>query len=228
MTFDYNAYHHSIWKISLKHSRLLVLMSLCPLILGSRKLQQKLHVLALLFKNIFVVGIIEAHATWDSDSIHLSCIGFLFWWRRFMKLCWAQTGVFVLKIIDHEYHRLMMPILNMNITELKFFIIYLKWSINTFFFFFLISSQQKKSQQITFLSQNYERVYVFNIYSRLIKSLLQSEDEEDEVSIIQFKRAVNDGIITLWPDEDTRVFYECRMELRELLPSILFEVSTWA
>ncbi|EJW77186.1 cytochrome c oxidase subunit 1, partial [Wuchereria bancrofti] len=51
----------------------------------------------------------------------------------------------------------------------------------------------------------------------------QSEDEEEEVSALALSRALHEGTITVWPDEDTRQFYETRMELRQLVPAILFQ-----
>ncbi|VDN02864.1 unnamed protein product [Thelazia callipaeda] len=53
----------------------------------------------------------------------------------------------------------------------------------------------------------------------------QSEDEEEEISALALSRALQEGTITIWPDEDTRQFYETRMELRELVPAILFQES---
>ncbi|EFO26274.2 hypothetical protein LOAG_02196 [Loa loa] len=53
----------------------------------------------------------------------------------------------------------------------------------------------------------------------------QSEDEEEEVSALALSRALQEGTITIWPDEDTRQFYETRMELRQLVPAILFQES---
>ncbi|MCP9265961.1 Regulator of nonsense transcripts 2 [Dirofilaria immitis] len=53
----------------------------------------------------------------------------------------------------------------------------------------------------------------------------QSEDEEEEVSALALSRALQEGIITIWPDEDTRQFYETRMELRQIVPAILFQES---
>ncbi|KAK6110548.1 MIF4G domain family protein [Brugia pahangi] len=53
----------------------------------------------------------------------------------------------------------------------------------------------------------------------------QSEDEEEEVSALALSRALHEGTITVWPDEDTRQFYETRMELRQLVPAILFQES---
>ncbi|KAL3982246.1 MIF4G domain family protein [Acanthocheilonema viteae] len=53
----------------------------------------------------------------------------------------------------------------------------------------------------------------------------QSEDEEEEVSALALSRALQEGTITVWPDEDTRQFYETRMELRQIVPAILFQES---
>ncbi|MFH4978892.1 hypothetical protein AB6A40_005601 [Gnathostoma spinigerum] len=53
----------------------------------------------------------------------------------------------------------------------------------------------------------------------------QSEDEEEEISAQEISRALQDGIISVWPDEDTRQFYESRMELRQIVPAILFQDS---
>ncbi|OZC11153.1 hypothetical protein X798_01979 [Onchocerca flexuosa] len=53
----------------------------------------------------------------------------------------------------------------------------------------------------------------------------QSEDEEEEVSALELSRALQEGTITIWPDEDTRQFYETKMELRQLVPAILFQES---
>uniref|UniRef100_A0A0N5AUM2 MIF4G domain-containing protein n=1 Tax=Syphacia muris TaxID=451379 RepID=A0A0N5AUM2_9BILA len=53
----------------------------------------------------------------------------------------------------------------------------------------------------------------------------QSEDEEEEISTQQLGRALEEGTVSVWPDEDTRQFYESRMELRQMVPAILFEES---
>lgn len=53
----------------------------------------------------------------------------------------------------------------------------------------------------------------------------QSEDEEEEISAQQLGRALEEGTVSVWPDEDTRQFYESRMELRQIVPPILFQES---
>ncbi|VDM36735.1 unnamed protein product [Toxocara canis] len=53
----------------------------------------------------------------------------------------------------------------------------------------------------------------------------QSEDEEEEMSAMEMGRALQQGTLSIWPDEDTRQFYETRMELRQLVPAILFQES---
>lgn len=53
----------------------------------------------------------------------------------------------------------------------------------------------------------------------------QSEDEEEEISAQQMGRALQEGTLSVWPDEDTRQFYETRMELRQMVPAILFQES---
>uniref|UniRef100_A0A914ZPX4 MIF4G domain-containing protein n=2 Tax=Parascaris univalens TaxID=6257 RepID=A0A914ZPX4_PARUN len=53
----------------------------------------------------------------------------------------------------------------------------------------------------------------------------QSEDEEEEMSTMEMGRALNEGTLSVWPDEDTRQFYESRMELRHMVPAILFQES---
>lgn len=41
---------------------------------------------------------------------------------------------------------------------------------------------------------------------------------------MEMGRALNEGTLSVWPDEDTRQFYESRMELRHMVPAILFQV----
>ncbi|VDN16986.1 unnamed protein product [Gongylonema pulchrum] len=53
----------------------------------------------------------------------------------------------------------------------------------------------------------------------------QSEDEEEEILTVAFSQAKQDGNLSIWPDKDTRYFYETKLELRQLVPSILFQES---
>lgn len=53
----------------------------------------------------------------------------------------------------------------------------------------------------------------------------QSEDEEEEISAQKIGAAIQEGTLSVWPDEDTRQFYETKMELRQMVPAILFQES---
>lgn len=55
-------------------------------------------------------------------------------------------------------------------------------------------------------------------------NILKSEDEDEEKSALEIRRALQEGILSIWPDEDTRQFYEMRLQLREMVPAILFQV----
>ncbi|CAB3409551.1 unnamed protein product [Caenorhabditis bovis] len=52
-----------------------------------------------------------------------------------------------------------------------------------------------------------------------------SDDEEDEAANVEMGRALAEGEVHLWQDDETRAFYENILDLRETVPKSLYEES---
>ncbi|KAF8373117.1 smg-3 [Pristionchus pacificus] len=50
-----------------------------------------------------------------------------------------------------------------------------------------------------------------------------SADESDEEAIVGLAKALEDGSLSLWPDQDARSFYENTLALRKIVPAALFK-----
>uniref|UniRef100_A0A1I7XJK2 MIF4G domain-containing protein n=1 Tax=Heterorhabditis bacteriophora TaxID=37862 RepID=A0A1I7XJK2_HETBA len=52
-----------------------------------------------------------------------------------------------------------------------------------------------------------------------------SDDEEDEMAAMEMDKALAEGQVSLWPDEETRVFYENILDIRSIVPKNLYKES---
>ncbi|GMS96034.1 hypothetical protein PENTCL1PPCAC_18209 [Pristionchus entomophagus] len=50
-----------------------------------------------------------------------------------------------------------------------------------------------------------------------------SADESDEEAVVGLSKALEDGSLSLWPDQDGRSFYENTLALRKIVPAALFK-----
>ncbi|CAD6191240.1 unnamed protein product [Caenorhabditis auriculariae] len=53
----------------------------------------------------------------------------------------------------------------------------------------------------------------------------QSDDEEDEMAAQELRQALAGGVLSLWPDEETKVFYENLIDIRKFVPKALYKDS---
>ncbi|GMR48376.1 hypothetical protein PMAYCL1PPCAC_18571 [Pristionchus mayeri] len=51
----------------------------------------------------------------------------------------------------------------------------------------------------------------------------ESGEESDEEAVVGLSRALEDGSLSLWPDQDARSFYENTLALRKIVPAALFK-----
>ncbi|KJH48436.1 MIF4G domain protein [Dictyocaulus viviparus] len=50
-----------------------------------------------------------------------------------------------------------------------------------------------------------------------------SDDEEDEAAAMEMDKALAEGQVSLWPDEETRLFYENLIDIRNIVPRSLYK-----
>ncbi|KAJ1356723.1 hypothetical protein KIN20_014467 [Parelaphostrongylus tenuis] len=52
-----------------------------------------------------------------------------------------------------------------------------------------------------------------------------SDDEEDEAAAMEMDKALAEGHVSLWPDDETRLFYENLIDIRNIVPRNLYKES---
>ncbi|VDK59707.1 unnamed protein product [Cylicostephanus goldi] len=52
-----------------------------------------------------------------------------------------------------------------------------------------------------------------------------SDNEEDEAAALEMDKALAEGHVSLWPDDETRMFYENLIDIRNIVPRSLYKES---